>query len=176
MIAALLLISATALPQHRRLDGDNGASCCVDGALCMDPMYWSVRNDPTSTASMGDVPWATSAAGDCAAHQSGGAECSAEHGESCCKASCGDCSPGAAEIEEVPEVLDECYTLPNGADYRGTVNHTVDGSECLRWDQAGNISICADSSCATTTAFTYSQLLAHSPCRGEKSSSSRPRS
>ena len=144
-------------PPRRVLDGDNGASCCVDGALCMDPLYWSDRSDPSS---VGDAPWRTSASSDCAAHQSGGAACAAEHGESCCLASCGSCSP--EEAEQVPEVLDECYTLPNGADYRGTVNHAVDGSECVRWDQVPGDTISIVSGPGTSTAFTYAQLRAHS--------------
>ena len=142
LLAALCL--ATVLPAGGSTVGPSGAECCVDGALCMDPVYW---HEPRDTTPVSDVSlWGASAANSCTDHAIGGSECAAAGGEACCLASCGCEGSGAVpEVEPgMPAVfgLDEdpeCFTLPNGADYRGRLDYANNGQPCLSWDSLGKI-------------------------------------
>ena len=91
----------------------------------MDPLQFQ----PLSAASSLQPWFSVSLDSDiCATHgcDDGSAECCASL---CSSASCADTTPTAP----LPPPESECFTQPDGSDYRGTVSHTHTGAACVAW-------------------------------------------
>ena len=66
----------------------------------------------------------------------------------------GDCDHGHTE----------CYTDPRGKDYRGSVNETEDGDECIVWEDKSN---------ARYVNLSQSGLGGHNHCRNPTTMSNK---
>ena len=102
------------------------ASCCIDGALCQDPLFW--RGIGFGGPLYGAWHTTSLSSAQCAANFSSyvspAGELCALQPEACCSGLCADCTPLAT-----PEPA-ECFQMADGAVYRGAINRGKSGALC----------------------------------------------
>ena len=109
-----------------------GDACCMDGAVCMDPLSWQLAANPSTALDGAFLPWERTLTSECSKYGANGRLCLADQAvgsnSHCCSAMCGECT----RVSNEPPV-DECFTRPDGSDYRGTIANTVTGRQCAPW-------------------------------------------
>ena len=127
--------------------------CCVDGANCMDPVYWGTPHSVGGEwLPWFDQPTLTQVCGE---HGIDGSFCNDPNDPACCTAMCGNCAPVLRPSVD----SDECFTLVTAADYRGSTNQTSSGTACVGWHEAGGAHP------FTPGNFTSAGIGSHNYCR-----------